>query len=209
MEISVRWVSLTALSGRISLKGWKSPRTDMWFIYSGACVTNPAHLSHDGNDRRNDVRETDFSVFRMCRCQVQRGARVYKTQMRGPVWETLPGGHHEASPPCLRHFLHCGTGLRIFSRCGRRLFFSGDVHGNQGHHRLRRQHLLLPLHHRLRPIPQGFSPNLVLFCSARVSDSFFFVPRLCIGSRAPSNVILTPMENRQLRISSLLWVASC
>merc|ERR1719341_1661273 len=32
------------------------------------------------------------------------------------------------SPPCLCHFLHCGT---------------GDVHGNQRHHRLRRQHLLL------------------------------------------------------------------
>merc|ERR1712002_1043607 len=58
----------------------------------------------------------------------------------GPVWETLPGGHHEASSACLCHFLRCGI---------------GDLHGNPRHHRLRRQHLLLPLHHRLRRLTQG------------------------------------------------------
>merc|ERR1712233_132274 len=54
--------------------------------------------------------------------------------------ETLPGGHHEASPPCLCRLLRCGI---------------GDLYGNPGHHRLRRHHLLLPLHYRLRRHTQG------------------------------------------------------
>ena len=67
------------------------------------------HLNHDGDDRRNDIRETDLSVFRMCRC-LGGVSKVYKREMGGPVWETLPGGHHEASPPCFCHILRCCIG---------------------------------------------------------------------------------------------------
>ena len=30
---------------------------DVIHIFSGACITNPAHLNHDVNDRRNDIHD--------------------------------------------------------------------------------------------------------------------------------------------------------
>ena len=188
----------------------------MWFIYSLAPVSQILHTWTTTWTTGGMISMISwFCSLPHVQVSAMPRRKEYKMVLEVPVWETLPGGHHEASPPCLCHFLRCSTGLRIFSRCGRSLFFSGDVHGNQRHHRLRRQHLLLPLHHRLWYLPQGINPTLPIFSGPLFYSSCnvfcplcpdLFFARLSTGSRAQSNATPTPMESRRLRTSSLRWV---
>ena len=106
VDLYNRWTSLKETQDG----NWKSPKMEIHKMCDSYILAPAPHLNHDRDDRRNDIRETDLSVFRMCRC---RGgvSKVYKTEKGGPVWETLPGGHHEASPPCLCHLLRCGIGI--------------------------------------------------------------------------------------------------
>ena len=142
--------------------------------------------------------------------------KEYKMVLEVPVWETLPGGHHEASPPCLRHFLRCSTGLHTrkdFSAAVVEASFSQetytetrDITDSAGNtfsclytivYDTSRKVFCLILPIFSGPLSYSSCKIFCPFCP----DLFF--ARLSTGSRARSNATLTPMESRLLRTSSL------